>query len=100
MTENGSNVARPVLVIGSLNMDLVTRCELLPRVGQTVFGNDFFTAAGGKGANQAVAAARLGANVAMAGCVGSDQFGRDLLAGLANAGVHTNATASTDRPTG
>lgn len=100
MAQNGPNIARPVLVVGSLNMDLVARCELLPRAGQTVFGNDFFTAAGGKGANQAVAAARLGANVAMAGCVGSDQFGRDLLAGLANAGVLTNATASTDRPTG
>ena len=68
--------SKPVLVIGSLNMDLVTRCEHLPRTGQTVFGTDFFTAAGGKGANQAVAAARLGARVAMAGCVGDDQFGR------------------------
>ena len=66
--------SRPILVIGSLNMDLVVRCEALPRVGQTVFGRDFFTAAGGKGANQAVAAARLGARVAMAGCVGGDQL--------------------------
>ena len=100
MTEGGSNIARPVLVVGSLNMDLVARCELLPRTGQTIFGQDFFTAAGGKGANQAVAAARLGASVAMAGCVGNDQFGRDLLAGLADAGVRTGAVATTDRPTG
>ncbi len=92
--------SRPILVIGSLNMDLVVRCEALPRVGQTVFGRDFFTAAGGKGANQAVAAARLGARVAMAGCVGGDQFGRDLLAGLTAARVATDAVQSADRPTG
>ena len=67
---------RPILVIGSLNMDLVARCERLPAKGQTIFGQDFFTAAGGKGANQAVAAARLGGRVAMAGCVGVDAFGR------------------------
>ena len=100
MTESGSNSARPVLVVGSLNMDLVARCELLPRTGQTIFGQDFFTAAGGKGANQAVAAARLGSSVAMAGCVGNDQFGRDLVASLATAGVHTGAVVTTDRPTG
>ena len=100
MTENGADIARPVLVVGSLNMDLVARCELLPRTGQTIFGQDFFTAAGGKGANQAVAAARLGASVAMAGCVGNDQFGRDLVAGLGAAGVQTGAVATTDRPTG
>jgi ribokinase len=100
MTENGASIARPVLVVGSLNMDLVARCELLPRTGQTIFGQDFFTAAGGKGANQAVAAARLGASVAMAGRVGNDQFGRDLVAGLVSAGVRTNAIATTDRPTG
>jgi len=95
-----TNTARPVLVIGSLNMDLVVRCEHLPREGQTVFGSDFFTAPGGKGANQAVAAARLGARVAMAGCVGQDQFGRDLLAGLANDGVHASDIATVDCPTG
>ncbi len=100
MTKGSSNSARPVLVVGSLNMDLVARCELLPRTGQTIFGQDFFTAAGGKGANQAVAAARLGASVAMAGCVGNDQFGRELLASLAAAGVHIGAVATTDRPTG
>ena len=100
MTESGSNSARPVLVVGSLNMDLVARCELLPRTGQTIFGQDFFTAAGGKGANQAVAAARLGSSVAIAGCVGNDQFGRELLESLATAGVHTGAVVTTDRPTG
>jgi ribokinase len=92
--------AKPVLVIGSLNMDLVARCEILPRAGQTVFGADFFTAAGGKGANQAVAAARLGARVAMAGCVGDDQFGRDLVAGLRRDGVRCDAVQVVAHPTG
>ena len=92
--------AKPVLVIGSLNMDLVARCEHLPRTGQTVFGTDFFTAAGGKGANQAVAAARLGARVAMAGCVGDDQFGRDLVAGLRRDGVRSDAVQAVALPTG
>jgi ribokinase len=91
---------KPILVIGSLNIDLVARCEHLPRSGQTVFGTEFFTAAGGKGANQAVAAARLGSRVAMAGCVGEDQFGRDLLAGLQRDGVLCNAVQTVERPTG
>src|SRR4051794_4898151 len=91
---------RPVLVIGSLNMDLVARCRHLPAKGQTIFGQDFFTAPGGKGANQAVAAARLGARVTMAGCVGADPFGRTLVAGLADAGGRVDRVASVDRPTG
>jgi ribokinase len=94
------NATKPVLVIGSLNMDLVARCESLPAAGQTIFGQGFFTAAGGKGANQAVAAARLGAHVTMAGCVGRDAFGRDLIAGLQAAGVATDDIAVCDSPTG
>jgi ribokinase len=93
-------IAKPILVIGSLNMDLVARCQQLPRTGQTVFGTDFFTAAGGKGANQAVAAARLGARVAMTGCVGNDQFGRDLVAGLQRDGVCCDAVQTVAHPTG
>ncbi|MEJ0017041.1 MAG: ribokinase [Acetobacteraceae bacterium] len=92
--------AGPVLVIGSLNMDLVARCEPLPQAGQTLFGSDFFTAAGGKGANQAVAAARLGARVAMAGCVGEDQFGSELVAGLRRDAVNTDAVRRVPHPTG
>jgi ribokinase len=92
--------AKPILVIGSLNMDLVARCEHLPRTGQTVFGTDFFTAAGGKGANQAVAAARLGARVTMAGCVGDDRFGHELVAGLRRDGVSSDAVRTVARPTG
>jgi ribokinase len=81
-------------------MDLVARCEQLPQPGQTIFGQDFFTAAGGKGANQAVAAARLGARVAMAGCVGHDQFGHELIAGLRAAGVDADEVQAVARPTG
>jgi ribokinase len=92
--------SRPILVIGSLNMDLVVRCRHLPAPGQTVFGTDFVMAAGGKGANQAVAAARLGARVAMAGAVGDDQFGRDLVAGLRRDGIDTDAVRSVAHPTG
>jgi ribokinase len=88
------------MVIGSLNMDLVARCADLPRPGQTVFGTDFFTAAGGKGANQAVAAARLGARVTMAGCVGHDRFGGDLVAGLRRDGVDCEAVLAVAQPTG
>ncbi|WP_256811588.1 ribokinase [Pseudomonas siliginis] len=63
-----------VVVIGSLNMDLVTRAPRLPRGGETLIGHSFATVSGGKGANQAVAAARLGAKVAMIGCVGNDDY--------------------------
>jgi ribokinase len=92
--------AKPILVIGSLNMDLVARCDRLPGLGQTVFARDFFMAAGGKGANQAVAAARLGARVAMAGCVGGDQFGRDLVGALQRDGVESDAVRTVAAPTG
>ena len=92
--------SRTVLVVGSLNMDLVARCERLPREGETLFGTDFFTAFGGKGGNQAVAAARIGAHVTMAGCVGHDQFGTDMIAALTAAGVQTDSVLAVDRPTG
>ena len=93
-------LVKPILVIGSLNMDLVARCAALPRAGQTVFGSDFFTAPGGKGANQAVAAARLGARVSMAGCVGADQFGTELIERLRGAGVQSDAVQVVPAPTG
>ncbi|MBJ9974307.1 ribokinase [Pseudomonas sp. S75] len=80
-----------VVVVGSLNMDLVARAERLPRGGETVAGNGFFTAPGGKGANQAVAAARLGASVAMVGNVGGDAYGEQLLQGLRDEGIDCQA---------
>lgn len=78
-----------VLVFGSINTDLVTYVDTLPVPGETVTGGRFFTFPGGKGANQAVAAARAGAEVEMYGCLGDDSFGRDCITGLENAGVST-----------
>ncbi|MDR7436940.1 MAG: ribokinase [Armatimonadota bacterium] len=76
-----------IAVVGSANMDLVVTAPRLPQVGETVIGGTFATFPGGKGANQAVAAARLGASVAMVGRVGADAFGRALRDGLAAEGV-------------
>ena len=74
-------------VVGSINLDLVARVEALPRPGETVSGATLERIAGGKGANQAVAAARLDADVRMVGCVGRDANAGDALAGLREAGV-------------
>lgn len=76
-----------ITVVGSLNTDLVFRAPALPQPGETVSGGEFATFLGGKGANQAVGAARLGARVAMVGCVGGDDFGRRLVDGLRADGV-------------
>ena len=77
------------IVFGSLNMDLVARTPRLPVPGETLLGKDFFTAPGGKGANQAVAIARLGVPTQMVGRVGKDSFGRELLTSLQSSGVQT-----------
>ncbi|CUH95941.1 hypothetical protein P22_2029 [Propionispora sp. 2/2-37] len=93
--------ALPVLVIGSLNMDLVVTVCQLPQQGETVFGRNFATFPGGKGANQAVAAAKLGARVTMVGCVGQDNFAAELLESLRLAGVETSQVRSvTGKTTG
>ncbi|MFM7218823.1 MAG: ribokinase [Nodosilinea sp.] len=76
-------------VLGSLNMDLVCRTARLPQPGETLLGQRFETIPGGKGGNQAVAAARLGIRTAMIGCVGDDGFGHSLLQSLARVGVET-----------
>src|SRR5262249_58158100 len=78
---------RMILVFGSLNIDLVTRVKSLPAPGETVLGPSYDVVAGGKGANQALAAARAGAEVAMIGAVGKDAFSEIALAELAVAGV-------------
>ena len=83
-----------VAIVGSINADLVVRTERRPAGGETVTGSDLVVGAGGKGANQAVAAARLGAEVAMLGAVGTDAFGRAQLAGIDAEGIDTSAMPS------
>ena len=78
-----------VVVLGSLNRDLVMRCAQLPLPGQTIHGQGFDALTGGKGANQAVAAARLGAAVSFIGCVGDDDAGRSAADTLAAEGIDT-----------
>ncbi len=82
-----------VIVFGSLNMDLVARTPRLPQAGETILGSQFFTTPGGKGANQAVALAKLGVLTQMVGRVGGDSFGQELLAALQTVGVDTRAIA-------
>lgn len=80
---------RNIYILGSLNMDLVISSPYMPVSGETLTGYGFMTNPGGKGANQACAAAKLGGNVYMAGCVGDDVFGKEMLKNLASFGVHT-----------
>ncbi|WP_024303633.1 ribokinase [Pseudogulbenkiania sp. MAI-1] len=84
-----------IVVVGSINMDLVSLCGRFPAPGETLIGERFFTCHGGKGANQAVAARRLGAEVMLVGRVGDDGFGRELLAGLRQEGVDMRHVAVT-----
>ena len=79
-----------IVVVGSINMDLVAMMHRLPKPGETVSGETFQTISGGKGANQAVAAARLGARVSMIGRIGDDSFGVTLRTNLNSAGVETS----------
>ena len=79
----------PIVVLGSVNMDLVLRCPRLPAAGETLHGHDFRSVPGGKGANQAEAAARLGGAVHFIGCVGDDAFGREARAALQAEGIGT-----------
>ncbi|WP_447784451.1 ribokinase [Pseudomonas germanica] len=89
-----------VVVIGSLNMDLVTRAPRLPVGGETLIGHSFATVSGGKGANQAVAAARLGAQVAMVGCVGNDDYGVQLRDALLVEQIDCRAVSTVDDSSG
>ena len=90
-----------IVVVGSLNMDYVMQVDELPRPGETVFSTRYTTAPGGKGANQAAAAARLGAEVKMLGCTGDDAAGRALLGSLQAFGVDVSAVrVEASEPTG
>lgn len=80
---------KKIAVIGSMNMDITAKTERFPMAGETVFGHELKCVPGGKGNNQAVAAARLGADVTMFSCVGDDAFGEQLIAGLHGNGVNT-----------
>ena len=90
-----------ILVLGSLNMDLVVKAMRAPDAGETLHGQSFQTIPGGKGANQAAAAAKLGGSVAMVGRVGADGFGETLKAALNDVGVDTSAVlVDENHPTG
>ncbi|MFV2029495.1 ribokinase [Neisseria sp. S1] len=90
-----------IAVVGSINMDLVTRSSRFPTAGETLLGEGFNQFMGGKGANQAVAAARLGAQVDLIGAVGDDSFGQELLANLRKEGVNTEGVKTvTGQPSG
>ncbi len=101
-SENAAEEKRPrVVVVGSANTDMVTRVPRLPVPGETLLGGAFAIAPGGKGANQAVAAARLGAVVTFVGCVGTDSFGDLLVLNLENEGISTEyVTRDPDAATG
>lgn len=79
-----------IVVVGSLNMDLVVKAPRIPVAGETIHGEDLHTIPGGKGANQAAAAVKLGSNVALVGRVGDDAFGPRLIDNLKQLGVNTN----------
>jgi ribokinase len=83
-----------IIIVGSLNMDLNTEVCCLPVKGESVIANKFYTSPGGKGANQAIAAARLGAGVSMIGCVGRDNNGQALLKNLADNNIDTTSIHS------
>src|SRR4051794_28621173 len=95
-----SDMAARVTVVGSINMDLVVSTERLPSPGETILGSDFQRFGGGKGANQALAAARMGASVTLIGKVGTDEAGRALVDELGRGGVETSLIGRADGPTG
>jgi ribokinase len=90
-----------IAVVGSINMDLVIRTPRMLLPGETLMGSDFRTISGGKGANQAVAAARMGAQVSLVGCVGADAFGAEMRDRLAADGIDLGyVDVAQDAPTG
>src|SRR6185369_5076154 len=91
-------MAARVTVVGSINMDLVVSTERLPSPGETILGSEFQRFGGGKGANQALAAARMGASVTLVGKVGTDEPGRALVGELLRAGVEISRIGRSDGP--
>jgi ribokinase len=92
---------KDIVVIGSVNTDMIVQTPHLPRPGETVLGGRFSTAAGGKGANQAVAAARVGGNVTFVARVGQDAFGDQAVQGFADQGINVDhIVRDTQAPSG
>ena len=91
---------KKVLVIGSLNMDMTVKVEELPKLGETIFGNDFYESCGGKGANQAVAVSKLGMKTEMIGMVGKDSQGEKLIQNLNKYGIISDNVIKSDELTG
>lgn len=89
-----------VVVIGSLNYDILVQQDRLPEIGETFTGNELLLMPGGKGANQAVQCAKLGLNVAMVGCVGEDMYGADLIKSLRENGVGVESIITRGNTTG
>jgi len=100
MGDSLAHVPARLTVVGSINLDLVAKTERLPRPGETVTGATFAEIPGGKGANQALAAARLGATVALIACVGDDEFATLALAELRAAGVGLDGLKTVPTTTG
>ena len=94
------SLSLPVAVVGSINLDLIATAERLPTAGETIGGGVLSEQPGGKGANQAAAAARLGGSARLIGAVGPDASGRRMLEALASAGVDTSGVAHLAEPTG
>jgi ribokinase len=91
---------KKIVVVGSINQDLVASVARMPLVGETIMGQQFATYSGGKGANQAVCAARLGGDVSMVGRLGHDSFAVELRERLQDAGVHTSSVENVPGPSG
>ena len=91
---------KKALVIGSLNIDMTTKVENLPRLGETIFGNNFYESCGGKGANQAVAISKLGMETEMIGMIGNDSHGKKLIENLKKYNVKHDNIIRSPEPTG
>ena len=89
-----------ITIIGSINMDIVVQMETFPKQGETILGQLFTTIPGGKGANQAVAAARLGSHVQIVGALGQDSFGKELRRNLNEENINTRYVETTETSTG
>lgn len=100
MSQPVSSEQKPIVVVGSMNVDFVATAPRIPIAGETITGESFQLHFGGKGANQAVAVARLGYPVRMIGMVGSDSFGTEVRAGLLQAGVDVDAVQSVEGSSG